>query len=161
MGGRELRADPPELKQNLFSRTLPALRLICCTDGNRPLGFPDVRTEPKNKVCLLILQVIERMWSEMGHPPDSIVRYRDLADPELVAKLEEEARACNGFDLIAGGTPCNNFSGSNRGAKEAASGRSGLNGKHSRIFYNFAEICRRMVDVYNELWGVGKVEYYA
>lgn len=99
---------------------------------------------------------------ETGHSEDSITRYKDLSDPSLVGALEREARACNGFDLIAGGTPCNNFAGRNRGDKQSANGRSGLDGKHSRLFYNFSDICRRMVGIYNEVRGVGTlVCYYA
>ncbi|GAQ79593.1 DNA cytosine methyltransferase [Klebsormidium nitens] len=107
--------------------------------------------------------VLEQFWMEAGHPQTSIVRYRDLSDPTLLANLDVEARQCNGFDLVAGGTPCNNFSGNNRVLKDATTGRGrvGLDGKHSRLFYNFADICRRMVDLQNELRGTEKIVYYA
>lgn len=107
--------------------------------------------------------MLEQFWLEAGHPLESIVRYRDLSNPTLVANLENEARQCNGFDLVAGGTPCNNFSGNNRMLKDVATGRGrvGLNGKHSRLSYNFGDICRRMVDLYSELRGTAKVDYYA
>lgn len=88
------------------------------------------------------------------------MRYADLAADDLMDQLEKEARSCGGFDLIAGGTPCTNLSGENRVPATAATGASGLDGHESRLFYNFAEICRRMVRLYRELKGLPSVDYY-
>jgi len=48
--------------------------------------------------------------------------------------LESTMRKIGGFDLVIGGSPCNNFTGSNRYH------RDGLAGEHSFLFYHFPRI---------------------
>ncbi|XP_078432073.1 domains rearranged methyltransferase 2 [Wolffia australiana] len=49
-------------------------------------------------------------------------------------KLKELIRLYGGFDLIIGGSPCNNLTGSNRVS------RTGLEGEHSSLFYDYSRI---------------------
>ncbi|XP_024539212.1 DNA (cytosine-5)-methyltransferase DRM1A isoform X2 [Selaginella moellendorffii] len=50
-------------------------------------------------------------------------------------RIEElAARAGGGFDLVAGGSPCNNFSGNNR------TSRTGITGDKSRLFFDYVRI---------------------
>jgi len=42
--------------------------------------------------------------------------------------------ACGGFDLVVGGSPCNNLAGSNRVS------RIGLDGTESALFYDYFRI---------------------
>lgn len=44
------------------------------------------------------------------------------------------------FDLVAGGSPCNNLTGNNRQPKDSAGGRSGLLGRDSRLFLEFPRV---------------------
>jgi site-specific DNA-cytosine methylase len=49
-------------------------------------------------------------------------------------KIEAYIRRIGGFDLVIGGSPCNNLSGSNRHH------RDGLEGEHSALFYHYFRI---------------------
>ncbi|XP_010931603.1 DNA (cytosine-5)-methyltransferase DRM2 isoform X2 [Elaeis guineensis] len=60
----------------------------------------------------------------------------DLADVQDLNgdRLEQMINTFGGFDLVIGGSPCNNLSGSNRHS------RDGLEGKHSSLFYDYFRI---------------------
>uniref|UniRef100_K3ZF49 DNA (cytosine-5-)-methyltransferase n=1 Tax=Setaria italica TaxID=4555 RepID=K3ZF49_SETIT len=49
-------------------------------------------------------------------------------------KIESYIRRIGGFDLVIGGSPCNNLAGSNRHHKD------GLEGEHSALFYHYFRI---------------------
>ena len=49
-------------------------------------------------------------------------------------RLESTMRKIGGFDLVIGGSPCNNLAGSNRHH------RNGLEGEHSSLFYHYVRI---------------------
>ncbi|KAL6847613.1 hypothetical protein ACP4OV_022639 [Aristida adscensionis] len=49
-------------------------------------------------------------------------------------KIERYIRSIGGFDLVIGGSPCNNLSGSNR------HNRVGLEGEHSGLFFHYSRI---------------------
>ncbi|KAL8545804.1 hypothetical protein ACS0TY_005793 [Phlomoides rotata] len=81
---------------------------------------------------------IVRSWWEQTNQKGSLI---DLDDVEQF----DETRAAQimdmigGFDLIVGGSPCNNLAGSNRVS------RDGLEGSESRLFYDYfriVEICK-------------------
>ncbi|KAI9085576.1 hypothetical protein K1719_032419 [Acacia pycnantha] len=60
----------------------------------------------------------------------------DLDDVQLLdgARLEYFMELFGGFDLVVGGSPCNNLAGSNRVS------RDGLEGKESALFYDYFRI---------------------
>lgn len=55
-------------------------------------------------------------------------------------KIEELMEQFGGFDLVIGGSPCNNFSGLNRVS------RTGLEGEQSSLFFEYC----RILDVVRE-----------
>ena len=60
----------------------------------------------------------------------------EIADVQTLTYdwLESTMRRIGGFDLVIGGSPCNNLAGSNRHH------RNGLEGEHSYLFYNYVRI---------------------
>ncbi|KAI3890179.1 hypothetical protein MKX03_003828 [Papaver bracteatum] len=80
-------------------------------------------------------KIFRKWWEnteQQGILIDDITDVKKLT-PEA---LEELVNMCNGFDLVVGGSPCNNLSGSNRLY------RSGLEGAQSILFYDFCDILR-------------------
>jgi len=75
----------------------------------------------------------------LGIPLKNVVSVEiseDLADVQQLNgdRLEELMGSFGGFDLIVGGSPCNNLAGSNR------LHRDGLGGKESSLFYDYFRI---------------------
>lgn len=76
---------------------------------------------------------ILRSWWEQTNQKGNLI---DLADVQQLNsdRLEEFMSKFGGFDLVVGGSPCNNLAGSNRHH------RDGLEGKESSLFYDFFRI---------------------
>lgn len=90
----------------------------------------------KNVVSVDISEVnrnIVRSWWEQTNQKGTLI---DLADVQQLDanRLEQMIDAFGGFDLVIGGSPCNNLAGSNRHS------RDGLEGKHSALFYDYFRI---------------------
>ncbi|GAQ85766.1 S-adenosyl-L-methionine-dependent methyltransferases superfamily protein [Klebsormidium nitens] len=60
---------------------------------------------------------------------------KQLTTPRIAELIAEGP-----FDLVAGGSPCNNLTGNNRQPKDSAGGRSGLLGRDSRLFLEFPRV---------------------
>ncbi|KAI3837432.1 hypothetical protein MKW92_002579 [Papaver armeniacum] len=75
---------------------------------------------------------IFRKWSDNTEQQGILID--SINDVKLLTteRLEELVNLCNGFDLVVGGSPCNNLSGSNRFH------RDGLEGPQSILFSIFA-----------------------
>lgn len=60
----------------------------------------------------------------------------EIADVQSLTseRLESFISGIGGFDLVIGGSPCNNFAGRNRFS------RDGLEGEHSSLFYHYSRI---------------------
>ncbi|XP_062209587.1 DNA (cytosine-5)-methyltransferase DRM2-like isoform X2 [Phragmites australis] len=60
----------------------------------------------------------------------------EIADVQTLTseRIESSIRRIGGFDLVIGGSPCNNLTGSNRHH------RDGLEGEHSALFYHYFRI---------------------
>lgn len=76
---------------------------------------------------------ILRSWWEQTNQTGTLI---DLSDvQELNAdRLEQLIQCFGGFDIVIGGSPCNNLAGGNRVS------RDGLEGKESILFYDFCRI---------------------
>lgn len=76
---------------------------------------------------------IVRSWWEQTNQKGNLVHLADVQqlNPD---KLEQLMRPFGGFDLVVGGSPCNNLAGSNRVS------RDGLEGEQSALFYEFPRI---------------------
>lgn len=90
----------------------------------------------KNVVSVEISEVnrgIVRCWWEQTNQKGNLI---DLTDVQELngEQLEQFMSSFGGFDLVVGGSPCNNLAGSNRHT------RDGLEGEHSSLFYDYFRI---------------------
>lgn len=76
---------------------------------------------------------ILKSWWEQTNQTGTLI---ELADVQQLNgdKLEHLISTFGGFDLVVGGSPCNNLAGSNRHH------RDGLEGTHSALFYDYFRI---------------------
>ncbi|KAL5703588.1 hypothetical protein ACHQM5_022117 [Ranunculus cassubicifolius] len=95
------------------------------------LGIPlnNVVSVEKSEVNRSIL----RGWWENTKQKGNLIELDDVEKlgPE---QLEHLIKSVGGFDLVIGGSPCNNLTGSNRVSRE------GLHGEHSVLFYDYFRI---------------------
>lgn len=76
---------------------------------------------------------VVRSWWEQTNQQGNLVDYEDVR--QLTAdRLEQLIDTFGGFDLVIGGSPCNNLAGSNRVS------RDGLEGDQSILFYEYFRI---------------------
>lgn len=76
---------------------------------------------------------ILRSWWEQTNQRGTLVDLADVQDLNA-DRLEQLIHSFGGFDLVIGGSPCNNLAGSNRHH------RDGLEGQESKLFYDFFRI---------------------
>lgn len=77
-------------------------------------------------------KVLQDWWEETGLV-GKLIHVDDVqkVDNQMIDKWIDEF---NGFDLVIGGSPCNNLAGGNRRT------RDGLDGEHSSLFYQYYRI---------------------
>ncbi|KAF8378273.1 hypothetical protein HHK36_029612 [Tetracentron sinense] len=95
------------------------------------LGIP-----MKNVVSIEISETsrnIVRSWWEQTNQKGNLIDFTDVQQVNG-DRLEQLINSFGGFDLVIGGSPCNNLAGSNRVS------RDGLEGKHSALFYDYFRI---------------------
>ncbi|KAK9063452.1 hypothetical protein SSX86_017322 [Deinandra increscens subsp. villosa] len=95
------------------------------------LGIPmkNVISVEKSEVCRGIIQG----WWEQTNQKGNLIHISDVQEV-TDRKLEGWIRSFGGFDLVIGGSPCNNLAGGNRRT------RDGLEGEHSSLFYDYVRI---------------------
>ncbi|PKA62044.1 DNA (cytosine-5)-methyltransferase DRM2 [Apostasia shenzhenica] len=76
---------------------------------------------------------ILRSWWEQTNQSGNLIELDDVQKLNG-DKLEQLIQRFGGFDLVVGGSPCNNLTGSNRHT------RDGLEGEHSSLFYDYFRI---------------------
>ncbi|CAM8949453.1 unnamed protein product [Rhodiola kirilowii] len=76
---------------------------------------------------------IMRSWWEQTNQRGTLIDMSDVTQLDA-EKLEQLIDSFGGFDLVVGGSPCNNLAGSNRVS------RDGLEGKESSLFYDYFRI---------------------
>ncbi|KAF5186297.1 DNA (cytosine-5)-methyltransferase DRM2 [Thalictrum thalictroides] len=76
---------------------------------------------------------ILRSWWEQTNQTGNLIELEDVQQLG-VYKLEHLIHVLGGFDLIVGGSPCNNLTGSNQSSSD------GLGGIHSILFYDYSEL---------------------
>uniref|UniRef100_A0A7N0U0Y4 DNA (cytosine-5-)-methyltransferase n=1 Tax=Kalanchoe fedtschenkoi TaxID=63787 RepID=A0A7N0U0Y4_KALFE len=104
--------------------------------GGAEVALHKVGVPLKNVLSIEISEInrrILRSWWEQTDQKGTLV---ELDDVQRVTNdiLDKWARNFGGFDLIIGGSPCNNLSGSNRVS------RDGLEGAHSSLFFDYFRI---------------------
>jgi hypothetical protein len=76
---------------------------------------------------------ILKTWWDQTEQQGTLIEFEDVEN--LSNKLiESHTRRLGGFDLVIGGSPCNNLAGSNRHH------RDGLQGKESALFFQYVRI---------------------
>jgi site-specific DNA-cytosine methylase len=76
---------------------------------------------------------IFKAWWDQTEQQGTLIEFEDVEN--LSNKLiESHTRRLGGFDLVIGGSPCNNLAGSNRHH------RDGLQGKESALFFQYVRI---------------------
>ncbi|KAM0014788.1 putative DNA (cytosine-5-)-methyltransferase [Helianthus debilis subsp. tardiflorus] len=95
------------------------------------LGIPmkNVVSVEKSNVCRRIIQG----WWEQTNQEGNLIHVSDVQEVTN-GKLEGWIRSFGGFDLVIGGSPCNNLAGGNRRT------RDGLEGEHSSLFFDYVRI---------------------
>ncbi|KAG2376578.1 DNA (cytosine-5)-methyltransferase [Vigna angularis] len=97
----------------------------------------------KNVVSVEIAEVnrnIIRCWWEQTNQKGNLIEVEDVQNVSS-NQLSQWITKFGGFDLIIGGSPCNNFSGSNRVS------RHGLEGEHSSLFYEYYRILEAVMEM--------------
>uniref|UniRef100_A0A166E8R2 DNA (cytosine-5-)-methyltransferase n=2 Tax=Daucus carota subsp. sativus TaxID=79200 RepID=A0A166E8R2_DAUCS len=79
--------------------------------------------------CQRILQ----SWWEKSKQQGQLIHISDVKHLTY-SELKKLMQKCGGFDLVIGGSPCNNLSGNNRTT------RDGLDGEHSSCFFDYCRI---------------------
>ena len=90
----------------------------------------------KNVVSVEISEVnrnIIRSWWEQTDQRGELIEIADVQQV-TIERLDRWISSFGGFDLIIGGSPCNNLAGSTRVS------RDGLEGKQSSLFYEYYRI---------------------
>ena len=121
--------------KDLYPRGINLLSLFSGLGGAEValhrLGIPlkTVVSVEKSEVNRNIL----RSWWEQTNQKGILI---DLEDVQHLDgdRLEELMNRYGGFDLVVGGSPCNNLAGSNRVS------RDGLDGKESSLFFDYVRI---------------------
>ncbi|GLJ32486.1 hypothetical protein SUGI_0653480 [Cryptomeria japonica] len=98
-----------------------------CYETNR-------RVKLKGKICK-VNRLILRSWWEKTHQKGKLIEVGDVKNLTK-ERLDQMINSIGGFDLIIGGSPCNNLIGSNRCT------RHGLAGEQSSLFYEFPRIVK-------------------
>lgn len=83
---------------------------------------------------------IIRSWWEQTNQRGSLIEVEDVQQVSS-NQLKQWITKFGGFDLIIGGSPCNNLTGSNRVS------RNGLEGEHSSLFYEYFRILEAVMDL--------------
>ncbi|XP_052204246.1 DNA (cytosine-5)-methyltransferase DRM2-like isoform X2 [Diospyros lotus] len=104
------------------------------------LGIPlkNVVSIEKSKTC----HAVVRCWWEETNQQGNLIHIVDVNDvtPGRIAEL---IASFGGFDLVIGGSPCNNLAGGNRVS------RDGLEGKESSLFFQYPRILNLVKSMMN------------
>ncbi|CAN0924505.1 DNA (cytosine-5)-methyltransferase DRM1 [Linum grandiflorum] len=85
---------------------------------------------------------IMKSWWEQTNQKGSLIEIDDV-QKVTTERLEDLMSMVGGFDLVVGGSPCNNLAGSNRHH------RNGLEGEHSSLFYDYIRILEAVKTLYD------------
>lgn len=78
-------------------------------------------------------RIFKGWWDSRTEQHGKLIEYEDVEDLSN-EEIESLTRRLGGFDLVIGGSPCNNLADSNRHH------RDGLQGKQSALFYQYFRI---------------------
>ncbi|XP_048139769.1 DNA (cytosine-5)-methyltransferase DRM2 isoform X3 [Rhodamnia argentea] len=138
-GGGISRTDRYKSLGNSFQDLFPAgvnLLSLFSGIGGAEVALHRLGIPLKNVVSVEISEVnrnIVRSWWEQTNQKGNLIHIADVQQLNG-DRLEQLMNSFGGFDLIVGGSPCNNLAGSNRHS------RDGLEGKESSLFYDYFRI---------------------
>jgi site-specific DNA-cytosine methylase len=95
---------------------------------------------------------IFRGWWDQTDQQGTLIEYDDVQSLSNDL-IECHTRRLGGFDLVIGGSPCNNLAGSNRHH------RNGLQGKESCLFFQYRRILRVVKSVMATMCEEGAASY--
>ncbi|KAK8716081.1 hypothetical protein V6N13_043400 [Hibiscus sabdariffa] len=104
--------------------------------GGAEVALHRLRIPLKTVVSVEISEVnrnILRSWWEQTNQRGTLIEIPDVQEVDG-DRLEQLIKTYGGFDLVVGGSPCNNLTGSNRYH------RDGLEGKDSALFFDYCRI---------------------
>lgn len=104
------------------------------------VGLNVVVSVEKSKVNKVILS---NWWKESQQT--GVLIQRDDVEKVNYNELEILVKRFGGFDLIIGGSPCNNISGGNRYS------RVGLGGEQSGLFYHYVRILKQVREIMRKM----------
>ncbi|PWA98113.1 domains rearranged methyltransferase 2 [Artemisia annua] len=113
--------------------------------GGAEVALHKLRIPLKNVVSVELSEAnrdIMKSWWQQTDQKGNLVHLADVQklDPH---KLDKLIKSVGGFDLIIGGSPCNNMAGSNR------VNRDGLEGEQSSLFYDYFRILETVKIIMN------------
>ncbi|CAN1817910.1 DNA (cytosine-5)-methyltransferase DRM1A [Linum perenne] len=121
--------------KKLFPEGLNMLSLFSGI-GGAEVALHRLGVRLKNVVSVEISEVnrgIVKCWWDQTNQKGTLIEIANVQDV-TAEKLEHLMSLVGGFDLVVGGSPCNNLAGSNRHH------RDGLEGKESSLFYDYCRI---------------------
>ncbi|XP_050223602.1 DNA (cytosine-5)-methyltransferase DRM1 isoform X2 [Mercurialis annua] len=121
--------------KDLFPEGITLLSLFTGIGGGE-VALHRLGIKLKNVVSVEISEVnrnILRCWWEQTNQTGLLIEIPDVQQLDA-DMLEKHISAFGGFDLIIGGSPCNNLAGSNRHH------RDGLEGEQSSLFFDYCRI---------------------
>ncbi|KAK9067299.1 hypothetical protein SSX86_014625 [Deinandra increscens subsp. villosa] len=114
--------------------------------GGAEVALDRLKIPLKNVVSVEISEAnrdIVRSWWEQTNQKGNLVHLSDIQQVNADT-LERYITSFGGFDLVIGGSPCNNLTGGNRVS------RDGLEGEHSVLFYDFFRILESVKCIMSE-----------
>ncbi|KAF6165309.1 hypothetical protein GIB67_042725, partial [Kingdonia uniflora] len=121
--------------KKMFPNGLNVLSLFSGIGGTEValhrLGIP-LKNVVSVEICEESRNIVKRWWEQTGQQ-GNLIHVDDVQDVDA-DKLHHFISEFGGFDLVIGGSPCNNISGSNRYH------RNGLEGSHSSLFHDYVRI---------------------
>ncbi|CAL5349872.1 DNA (cytosine-5)-methyltransferase DRM2-like [Camellia sinensis] len=105
------------------------------------LGIPlkNVVSVEKSEICQTILQ----SWWDQTNQKGNLIHIEDVQDVDAHS-IAQWVKLFGGFDLVIGGSPCNNLAGGNRVS------RDGLEGKQSSLFFDYFRILDLVKSMMNQ-----------
>nr|XP_011466748.1 PREDICTED: DNA (cytosine-5)-methyltransferase DRM2-like [Fragaria vesca subsp. vesca] len=104
--------------------------------GGAEVALHSLGIRMKNVVSVEISEVnrdIVQCWWEQTEQTGKLIHLADVKELDS-ERLKQFIHSFGGFDLVVGGSPCNNLTGSNRYH------RDGLEGKESSLFFHYCRI---------------------
>ncbi|GBG84768.1 hypothetical protein CBR_g39145 [Chara braunii] len=93
-------------------------------------------------------KVVRSWWLKRELPKEQLIQdWRDVTK-FMEKDIEDIFERFGGIDLVVGGSPCGNLTGTNRRSPEFSNGRCGLEGENSKLFFDFHRILELVIEMH-------------